>query len=136
MSNEGNLDSPVFFTKREIEIFNEDLLLDLSNEQLESRIGEEIQVAEVLVGEADNPPPGVPPEVYNDFRVFADKENPTALIISGEYEEHYFRIARPKDYSSIEDTLQEIIQERQIADELEQDWHEHRQWDEQNQNND
>jgi len=136
MSNEDNPDNPVFFTKSEIENFKEDLSLDLSDEQLESRIGEEIQIAEVLVDVVENTPPGVPAEVYHNFAVFADKKNPTALIISGEYEEHYFRIPRPKDYSSIEHTLQEIIQERQIADDLEQDWQEHRQWTEQNHNND
>lgn len=136
MSNEGDSESPVFFTKSEIENFNEDLSLDLSDEQLESRIGEEIQIAEVLVDVVENTPQGVSNEVYQNFTVFADKKNPTALIISGEYEEHYFRIPRPKDYSSIEHTLQEIIQERQNADDLEQDWHEHRQWTEQNHNND
>ncbi|EOY4338576.1 hypothetical protein ACP5YT_000176 [Cronobacter malonaticus] len=134
MSHGDTSDCAVFFTKREMDAFNEELSLELTFEQYESRIGDEIQIAEVLVDIVEDPPAGFSAEVYQSYAVFADKENPTALIISGENEDYYFRIRRPEDYSTIEDTLQDIVQDRQNAEELERDWEEHRQWEEQHRN--
>ncbi|EPT7054653.1 hypothetical protein [Cronobacter sakazakii] len=134
MSHGDNSDCAVFFTKSEMDAFNEEFSRELTFEQYESRIGDEIQIAEVLVDIVEDPPEGIPAEVYQSYAVFADKENPTALIISGENEDYYFRIRRPEDYSTIADTLQDIVQDRQNAEELERYWEEHRQWEEQNRN--
>ncbi len=56
MSHGDTSDCAVFFTKREMDAFNEELSLELTFEQYESRIGDEIQIAEVLVDIVEDPP--------------------------------------------------------------------------------
>ncbi|QMM52605.1 hypothetical protein HVX06_08880 [Enterobacter sp. RHB15-C17] len=117
-------DTTVVFTDNEMNSFDDDAYLELSQEVLSSRLGEELPSVSVLVDilEDEDLPPGVGSEVYQDFSVFADKLNPTQLIIDGEYDENYFRIARPKDLSTIDSILQERIQDIKNSRELNEDY--------------
>ncbi|WET42489.1 hypothetical protein [Citrobacter enshiensis] len=122
-------DTTVVFTDTEMNSFDDDAYLDLSQEVLSSRIGEELPTVSVLVDidESEDLPPGVGREIYEDFSVFADKLNPTQLIIDREYDDNYFRITRPKDLSTIDSILQERIQDIKNNRELDEDYERERQ---------
>ena len=125
MFNEEEADYSVTFTPAEMEIFQDEFFLELSNEELKARMGEDLGAVQVLVEILEKPYPGDSGEVYQGYAIYADKENPTALIVDGEEEDYYFRIRRPKDYSSIEGTLQDLVQERREAKQLHDDWDDH-----------
>lgn len=122
MSNEEELNCVVIFTPEEMEIFNQELELELSTDELEARMGMELPSVQALYEIVNDPPPGVPAEHYHDYAVYADIKNPIALIIDGEQEDKYFRIRRPKDYSAIEDVLQGILDDRLEAKRQQDDW--------------
>lgn len=131
-------DTTVVFTEAEMNSFDDDAYLDLSQEVLSSRIGEELTPVSVLVDidEGEDLPAGVGSEIYEEFSVFADKLNPTQLIIDGEYDDNYFRITRPKDLSTIDSILQERIQDIKNNRELDEDYERERQERERNEWND
>jgi hypothetical protein len=132
MRDEDNSVNTVVFTKAEMDSFEDDACLELSNDELTSRMGVELRTVEVLVDsdESDNRPPGIDSEIYHDYSFFADKLNPTQLIIDGEYEDDFFRINRPKDLSEVEDILQSRLQEITNERELDEDYERERQMNE------
>ncbi|MOA16566.1 hypothetical protein D3C78_1367870 [compost metagenome] len=138
MLDNDKRDTTVVFTDAEMNSFDNDAYLDLSQEELALRIGDELPSVSVLVDirESEDLPPGVSGEIYKDFSVFADKSNPTQLIIEGEYDEDYFRITRPKDLSTIDSILQERIQDIENSRELDEDYERERQQREYDENND
>lgn len=121
MSIEQELDCVVIFTPAEMEIFNEDFQLELSNDELEVRMGEELPSVQVLSYDVDNPHLDAQEEHYLDYDVFADLKNPIALIIDGNNED-YFRICRPKNYASVEDILQNRLAEKRELSQSQDDW--------------
>lgn len=138
MFDNDKRDTTVVFTDAEMNSFDNDAYLDLSQEELALRIGDELPPVSVLVDidESEDLPPGVSADIYQDFSVFADKSNPTQLIIEGEYDEDYFRITRPKDLSTIDSILQERIQDIKNNRELDEDYERERQQREYDENND
>lgn len=138
MFDNDKRDTTIVFTDEEMNSFDADAYLELSQEELASRIGDQLPSVSVLVDidESDDLPPGVEREIYEDFSVFADKSNPTQLIIEGEYDEDYFRITRPKDLSTIDSILQERIQDIKYNRELDDDYERERQQREYDEKND
>lgn len=110
MSIEEESDCVVIFTPEEMESFNEDFELQLSNAELELRKGEELHSVQVLSYNDNDSPLDAQEEHYLDYDVFADLKNPIALIIDGATEQ-CFRIRRPKNYDLVVDTLQNRLAE-------------------------
>ncbi len=138
MFDNDKRDTTVVFTDEEMNSFDDDAFLELSQEELASRIGYQLPSVSVLVDidESDDLPSGVEREIHEDFSVFADKSNPTQLIIEGEYDDDYFRITRPKDLSTIDSILQERIQDIKYNRELDDDYERERQQREYDEEND
>lgn len=125
MSIDEELDCVVIFTPAEMAVFNEELNHDLSHDQLTLRLGQQLPSVKALYEIVRDPPPGGSDEYYYDYDVYADIKNPVALIIYGDQEDIYFRIPRPKDYSSVEDILQrridDILEEKRSRDDWAED---------------
>lgn len=97
----------VTFTDYEMDQFDKDSLRDPSEKELEIRKGEHIYTAKVFRSHDSDEdlPAGVDRDYYEDFYVYADKENPTMLIIEDEYGHDMFRMSRPIDVKELDDSL-------------------------------
>lgn len=114
MLDDEKRDTTVVFTDSEMKVFEADACLDHSNEELSSRMGVELVNIKVLADIVrEGVPFGASDEIYEDHAVYADKLNPTRLIIDAEYQKYYFTINRPKNMADLEDILQERLQEIQ-----------------------
>ena len=121
-------DTTVVFTDDEMNDFDDDAHLALTDGELSSRMGTELFTVSVLIdidNREDTPP--YLREHHEDYTVFADKLNPTQLIIDSEYEKHYFRIVRPKDLSMVGSILEQKIADDEYNRELDEDFERERQ---------
>lgn len=107
MHNDYRRSNVVTFTDLEMDIFEQDAGLELTDSELEARKGEFIYTAEVLedIVEDEDLPPGVSNEFYLDYHVYADKLNPTTLVIEDDSNTKVFRLHRPSDLSTLSNTI-------------------------------
>lgn len=97
----------VTFTDVEMSAFDRDSDKVLSDADLEARKGEIIHTADVLddVIDDDDLHPMFNGEVRVNYYVFADRLNPTMLVVEDENHSQIFRLARPQDLSELSETI-------------------------------
>lgn len=88
------------FTDEELDEFDTDFAANLEQSKLSERLGAELRVVHVEWDESrhiKDLPPGVEPEFYDTYVVYADRLNPFAAIFTQD-DDHseYYRLRRPE----------------------------------------
>lgn len=117
------------FTEEELEQFDSDAAEFLTQEELEERLGVALLEVEVEWDESqhiDNLLPGIEPEFYDIYLVYADKLNPFTVIFTKDDDtSDYYRIHRPEDLSELKESIAQWVQDCGVSDMEEQDQQEH-----------
>lgn len=125
MTTEYTRNNTVTFTDDEMNAFDRDSIKDFSDSELEGRKGELIHTADVLDDVIDDPDlhPIFNGEYRVNYHVYADKMNPTMVVVEDENNSQIFRLVRPTDLSEISDTIMtrniEIKQEQEYQRNME-----------------
>ncbi|MET3066315.1 hypothetical protein [Atlantibacter hermannii] len=97
------------FTEEELDEFDTDFSVNLEQSKLLERLGVELRVVHVDWDESrhiKDLPPGVEPEFYDTYVVFADKLNPFAVIFTQD-DDHseYYRLRRPESLEELDEMI-------------------------------
>ena len=101
------------FTDEEFEQYGKDAATHLEQNELAERVGVELKVVHVDWDESRHIkelPPGVEPEFYDTYVVFADKLNPFSVIFTKD-DDHsaYHRLRRPSDLAELDTLISEWV---------------------------
>lgn len=97
------------FTDEELDEFDTDFAANLEQSKLSERLGAELRVVHVEWDESrhiKDLPPGVEPEFYDTYVVYADKLNPFAAIFTQD-DDHskYYRLRRPEQLEDLDESI-------------------------------
>jgi len=97
------------FTEEELDEFDTDFAVNLEQSKLAERLGAELRVVHVDWDESrhiKDLPPGVEPEFYDTYVVYADKLNPFAAIFTQD-DDHskYYRLRRPELLEELDELI-------------------------------
>lgn len=108
MSSQNINNLTVIFTQVEMDAFENDALKQLTDKEMTDRKGDHIYIANVKVnvGEGEDAPEGASSIYYADFHVYADKLNPTCVIIHDESDHERFRMRRPRNLEQLDERIE------------------------------
>ncbi len=99
------------FSEAEMLQFGADAVNEISQEELRSRKGIEVDSVaidvELDIKDEFDLPLGVENKFGVGFSLYGDKLNPTQLIVDGEFEPDYFRINRPSNLKDLKAILED-----------------------------